>query len=41
VSREHIERTVAGTPEAQAILAEFDLFARDLRASATPIAAGR
>lgn len=39
VSREHIERTVAGTPEADAILAEFDLFARDLRASAAQLAA--
>jgi len=39
VSREHIEQTVAGTPEADAILAEFDLFARDLRASAAPLAA--
>jgi hypothetical protein len=31
VSREHVERTVAGQAEAGAILAEFDLFAAALR----------
>lgn len=39
VSREHIERTMSGTPEAASILAEFDVFARDLRAAAAPLAA--
>ncbi len=37
VSREHVERTVAGSPEAAGILAEFDLFARDLRAVTAPL----
>jgi len=41
VSREHIERTVAGTPEADAILAEFDLLARDLRVASAPLATRR
>ncbi|HEY3217463.1 MAG TPA: hypothetical protein VGK15_00080 [Candidatus Limnocylindria bacterium] len=39
VSREHVERTVAGQPEAAAILKEFDDFARDLRAALAPLAA--
>jgi len=33
VSREHVARTVAGQPEAGAILAEFDLFAVALRSA--------
>src|SRR5258705_13733832 len=41
VSREHIERTVAGQPEAGMILKEFDDFARDLRSALAPLAARR
>jgi hypothetical protein len=39
VAREHVERTVAGQPESDAILKEFDLFAWDLRAALAPISA--
>jgi hypothetical protein len=39
VSREHVERTVAGQPEAAAIVAEFDLFAAALRATASRLPA--
>ena len=39
VSRDHVERTVAGQPETDAILKEFDMFARDLSAALAPFAA--
>jgi hypothetical protein len=39
VGREHVERTVAGQPEAAAILGEFDLFGVALRGTLNPLPA--
>jgi len=39
LARGHVERTLAGQPEAAAILREFDLFAAALRASVVPMSA--